>query len=99
MEAALGLARTGGRVVLVGAVSPTRPLAVDAEAVVRRLLSIRGLHNYVPADLVQAVDFLAQAESIYPLAELIGPQYPLAEADRAFEEAISGRSLRVGVRP
>src|SRR5262249_17652757 len=38
MEAALQGARVGGRIVFVGAVAPTRPLAVDGESIVRRML-------------------------------------------------------------
>jgi putative phosphonate catabolism associated alcohol dehydrogenase len=99
MEASLAAVRTGGRVVLVGAVSPTRPLSVDAESVVRRLLTIRGLHNYGPEDLVAAIDFLAQGVAKFPLAELIGTQFELKRVEEAFQEALTGRSLRVAVRP
>jgi alcohol dehydrogenase len=99
MEAALAAVRTGGRVVLVGAVSPTRPLVVDAEQVVRRLLTIRGLHNYVPADLAAAVRFLERAASKFPFGDLVGCRYGLDEVEKAFQDAISGRSLRIAVRP
>jgi len=99
MEASLAAVRTGGRVVFVGAVAPTRPLAVNAESVVRRLLTIRGLHNYVPEDLVTAVDFLDSAVATYPLVELVGAEFALERVNDAFQEALSGRSLRVAVRP
>jgi alcohol dehydrogenase len=99
MEAAVKAARTGGRIMLVGAVSPTRPLAIDPEGIVRRLLTIRGLHNYVPADLVTAVEFLELAAATYPFTGLIGRQFGLEAVEEAFQEAISGRSLRIAVRP
>ncbi|HEO72061.1 MAG TPA: alcohol dehydrogenase, partial [Candidatus Hydrogenedentes bacterium] len=38
--------RVGGRYILVGAVFPGAPVPIDVEQVVRRLLSIRGVHNY-----------------------------------------------------
>ena len=99
MEAALKAARIGGRIVFVGAVRPTRPLAVDAEQIVRRLLTIRGLHNYTPDDLVTAVDFLAAAVARFPFAEMISEPYPLEMIGEAFEAGREGKSLRVAVRP
>jgi alcohol dehydrogenase len=99
MAASLRALRIGGRVVFVGAVTPTPPLPIDPEQVVRRLLTIRGLHNYVPQDLADAVGFLAEAGSAFPFAALIGPPFPLSQADAAFAEALTGRFLRVAVRP
>jgi alcohol dehydrogenase len=99
MAASLRALRIGGRVVFVGAVAPTPPLPIDPEQVVRRLLTIRGLHNYVPEDLAAAVEFLAETESRFPFAELIGSPFPLSEIDAAFAEALTGRVLRVAVRP
>lgn len=99
MQMGLKLLRIGGHYVLVGAVFPSSPLALDPEAVIRRLLNIHGLHNYTPADLADAVAFLAQHHARYPFAELVADSFPLAEADRAFQHAIETRALRVAVRP
>ncbi len=99
MQMGLKLLRIGGHYVLVGAVFPSSPLALDPEAVIRRLLNIHGLHNYTPADLADAVAFLAQHHARYPFAELVTDSFPLAEADRAFQHAIETRALRVAVRP
>ena len=83
----------------VGAVFPTRPLKIDAEQIVRRLLTIRGLHNYMPEDLAAAIDFLSAAAPQYPFAELVSSPLPLSRVDEAFNEAIAGPSLRVAVSP
>src|SRR5262249_53141346 len=56
----LSLVRTGGTVVLVGAVFPGRPVPVAPEDVVRRNLTLRGVHNYAPQHLQTAVRFLEQ---------------------------------------
>ena len=53
--AALDILRTGGTVVWAGTVSPTDPVPVAPETIVRRCLTITGVHNYDPADLVAAV--------------------------------------------
>ena len=99
MRAALPLLRIGGRFVLVGSVFKSPDLAVNPEMVVRRLLTIRGLHNYTPRDLVAAVAFLAEHHAHYPFDELVEGTWPLEEAEAAFEHAITARALRVAVRP
>lgn len=99
MEASLSAVRTGGRVIFVGAVAPTRPIQVDAEQIVRRLLAIHGLHNYTPPDLIAAVDFHAAIAARFPFHELIVATFPLSQIDAAFQSALTGQSLRIAVRP
>ena len=98
MEAALKAARIGGRIVFVGAVRPTRPIPLDAEQLVRRVLTLRGLHNYTPDDLTAAVAFLDAARD-YPFAEFVSRPFPLNEAEAAFAAAQHGPALRTAVRP
>ena len=88
----------GGTLVLVGAVFPGPPVAVSMEQIVRRNLTIRGVHNYAPKDLLAAVEFLTAAQGRFPLQELVGPWYPLTEVAAAFDSARDRRHLRVGVR-
>jgi putative phosphonate catabolism associated alcohol dehydrogenase len=99
MEAGLELLRIGGRYVFVGAVFPGPPIPLSPEKVIRRLLSIHGLHNYGPEDLVAAVQFLTHHHKDFPFAELVKSTYPLAEVNAAFDHAISSRELRVAVIP
>jgi alcohol dehydrogenase len=99
MASSLRALRIGGRAVFVGAVAPTPPLAIDPEQVVRRLLTIRGLHNYIPADLADAVEFLTAACPQYPFETLVSRPFPLVEVEAAFAEALTGRTLRVAVKP
>ncbi len=97
IEAGLPLLRIGGRYVLVGAVFPGPPVSVSAEQIVRRWLSIHGVHNYAPQDLSRAVAFLAENHHRYPFDELVTRTFELSEADRAFQYAIKTRPLRVAV--
>mgnify|MGYP002621665990 FL=1 len=99
VEAAVPRLRIGGRYVLVGAVFPTRDVALSAEQVVRRLLRIEGVHNYTPADLRTAIDFLAANHERYPLADLVTGRFGLSEAESAFEHARSTKAPRVAVVP
>lgn len=95
----LELVRTGGSVVWVGAVSPLPPLPVDPESVVRRCLSLHGLHNYAPADLGAAAAFLTAHGASYPFAELVSARFPLTEAEAALRYATETRAVRVAVQP
>lgn len=96
-EQALPLLVTGGRYVVVGAVFSSRPVTLSAEMIVRNLLAIHGVHNYTPEDLAAALEFLADARTTFPFAELVSAPFPLLQADAAFEHAASGRSWRVAV--
>lgn len=88
----------GGTLVLVGAVFPGPPVAIFLDQIVRRNLTLRGVHNYAPKDLLAAVEFLLAAHGRFPLHELVGPWYPLKQVDQAFAAALDPRHLRVGVR-
>ena len=99
VEAALALVRVGATVVLAGTVLPTPAVALDPERVVRRTLTIIGVHNYAPADLVRAVDFLTHCGDAYPFAALAGESLALAEVERAFAQAHASPGTRVAVVP
>lgn len=99
VEAAIRAAGIGGRIVLVGSVSPSRAVEVDPERIVRRLLTIAGVHNYRPDDLQTAVNFLQDAHQKYPFASLVEKTWPLAEVQAAFEFAMQARPIRVAVKP
>lgn len=90
-------ARTGGTVILVGSVAHCEPLAVDPEQVVRRMLTIRGVHNYHPNDLQAAVSFLAGPGQQFPFASLVVENYPLDQAEEAFRSAHNHPGERVCV--
>lgn len=86
----------GGVLVLVGSVWSGPELPVRPEQLVQRLLTIRGVHDYAPRHLEQAVRFLAEAGRAYPFAEQVGAVFPLAEVDAAL---VHTGAPRVAVRP
>jgi len=98
IETGLKLLRIGGRYIWVGPVFPST-ITIMPEVVVRRLLRIEGVHNYTPADLIRALDFLAEASGQFPFADLVAARFPLAEADAAFRHAISTKAPRIAVVP
>jgi putative phosphonate catabolism associated alcohol dehydrogenase len=89
----------GGELVLVGAVSPTAAVPIEPEQIVRRLLKIRGVHNYAPHSLQLAVTFLTETHSVYPLASLVEQTFPLSRICDAVAYAVESRACRVGVDP
>ncbi len=91
--------RIGGLGVLVGSVSPADPVRLAAEDLVKRSLTLRGVHNYAPEDLAVAIDFLELFHHRYPFAELVTPAFSLDEIEAAFGHALSGKDLRVAIAP
>jgi len=98
-EEALARVRVGGRCLWVGAALPTRPVPVAPEAIVRRNLTIQGVHNYHPRDLAAALAFLVRHHGSYPFADLICDCVSLADADSAFHIAADSAAVRVAVTP
>ncbi len=98
VESAINAAGIGGKVVLVGSVSPSPPVSVDPERIVRRLLTIHGVHNYRPDDLQTAVGFLQQHHNRYPFANLVEKTFGLEEVNEAFRYALDQRPIRVAVK-
>ena len=95
--AALDVLRIGGTAVWVGAVSPTPPVPVFPEAIVRRCLTVTGVHNYAPQDLAAAVEFLAANHMRFPFAELVAKSFPLSDVNDAFQFAEAERPVRVAI--
>lgn len=98
METGLDMLAIGGIAVWVGAVYSQPATQINAEAIVRNLLTIKGLHNYTPDDLGYAIDFIAKNHSKYPFERLIGDEFPLENLSAAFETANSGKHYRVGIK-
>ena len=99
LEQGLGVLRTGGCMLMVGAVFPDRAAAIAPEQVVRKSLTIRGLHNYTPDDLKQAIVFLSESGGAYPFDDLVEGSFSLDAAADAFEYAERTRAFRVAVLP
>jgi alcohol dehydrogenase len=95
--AALEVLRIGGTAVWAGTVLPTDSVPVYPQTVVRRCLTITGVHNYAPADLAAAVAFLAANHERYPFAEQVWKTFPLTEVNEAFQFAEAEHPVRVAV--
>jgi putative phosphonate catabolism associated alcohol dehydrogenase len=97
-EALLPLVRIGGVIVLVGAVFPSRAVPMALEQIVRRCLTIRGIHNYAPWHLKAALDFLESARR-FPFQDLVAPWRPLVDLAETLDEVLPTEKARIGIRP
>ncbi|MGW2650653.1 zinc-binding dehydrogenase [Streptomyces sp. NPDC001393] len=66
-----------GVAVLAGAVLPDVPVELAPESVVRRHLSVVGVHNYEPRHLTAALSFLEETHDRFPWQELVAEPVPL----------------------
>ncbi|WP_316809175.1 zinc-binding dehydrogenase [Pedobacter agri] len=98
MEAGLAALNIGGIAVWVGAVFNTRKVQVDAESIVRRLITVKGLHNYNFDDFVYAVNFITQYHQKFPFKEIVSKEFELVQAQQAFDYAVKEKPLRVGIQ-
>lgn len=99
VAAGLAALAIGGVAVWVGSVFPSDPIPILPERIVRGLTTITGVHNYAPADLEDAVAFLARSGARLPFAELVGARLPLAQLDSALSRAAEQHEVRVAILP
>lgn len=98
MQTGLECLAIGGTAVWIGAVFPSKGITIDPENIIRRLLTIRGLHNYNFTDFEYAYDFMLANWNRYPFLQAIEKEFSLAEAQKAFTYAVANKPLRVGIR-
>jgi putative phosphonate catabolism associated alcohol dehydrogenase len=96
-QAVWPLIRTGGTLVLVGSVFPGPAMPIALEQVVRRHLTIRGIHNYAPHHLLNAVKFLSAAYTKYPFDRLVTEWISLNSIADAFGRGSHPDAIRIGV--
>lgn len=98
IEHSVNLLRIGGQLVLVGSVFPTRAAQMLPEQIVRKLLRIEGVHNYVPGDLAAAVEFLKIVSQQYPFESLVEAEIHLHDVSTEIVNLLDADHIRVAVR-
>lgn len=99
VTAGLATLRVGGVAVIAGTAAPGKPVELSPEGLVRRMLTIKGLHNYAPRDLVTAVNFLVENKDRFPFDAFRGESHGLSDINAAFEAATKSGGKRVSVVP
>lgn len=94
------LLKPGGVYMLVGMVHPNTKLDLTGEQVVRKCLTIVGIHNYQDRHLEYAVKFLTRSLHKFPFEYVLAPRkFTLDELPQAIEYAKEKHFPRVCVRP
>lgn len=99
IPAGLQMLRAGGTYVLGGVVNPEAFVQVDANLILRKLITLRGVHNYHPRNLVEALDFVVANRGRFPFHNLVQGKYRLHEVDQAMADAAERRVLRAAIVP
>jgi alcohol dehydrogenase len=99
MIPALESLRIGGHLVLAGAVFPVPPISVFPEQLIRRQITLRGVHNYRPKHLLEAVQFLTKHGLSFPFADLVSTWHDLSEVEALVKHGLPLNQVRLGVKP
>ena len=95
----LQMLRTGGRYVLGGLVNPGANVTMDANILLRRWITMRGIHNYHPRHLIQALDFVMANRKRFPFKDIVDAKFALKDLDAAFKRASERTVLRAAIVP
>ena len=91
--------RVGGRYVIGGLVNPGSTFTLDGNDILRGWVSIKGVHNYHPRHLIQALDFVMANRERFPFAELVDSKFTLEQVNEAFSSAAERSVLRAAIVP
>ena len=91
--------RTGGRYVIGGLVNPGADFKLDGNEILRKWITLKGIHNYHPRHLVQALDFVMANRDRFPFADIVDSKFSLEEIGEAFAKADDRSVLRAAIVP
>ncbi|MBM3951124.1 MAG: zinc-binding dehydrogenase [Rhodospirillales bacterium] len=95
----LKMVRVGGRYVLGGLVNPEAYVRIDANLILRKLVTLKGVHNYHPRHLIEALDFVAANRTRFPFHALVDAKFPLDQVGVAIKRAAERSVLRAAIVP
>ena len=98
IENSIKMLNIGGVCILIGSVYSQRDISLNAESIVRNILTIKGLHNYTHNDLAQAITFLSENKEKYPFEALVSKEFSIEQLDNAFDFADNEPCYRVGIQ-
>ena len=100
ISSGIRLLKTGGVYILVGMVHPNTNLELTGEQIIRKCLTLKGVHNYHDKHLEKAVEFLRQTVHKYPFDHVLAPQkFSLDQFLEAIDYAKKKEYPRVCIRP
>lgn len=99
VPAGISSLRVGGHYIWAGMVHPQTALTITGESIVKKCLTVRGVHNYSPEHLKTGIQFLAENHQRFPFRDLISPPLKLSQLNEAFTLTRERKWQRVAVRP
>lgn len=99
VTAGLKMLRVGGRYTLGGIVTPDANVMIDANIFVKKWITLKGIHNYHPKHLIQALDFVVANRERFPFREIVDSTFKLEDLNEAFAKASERSVLRAAVVP
>lgn len=91
--------RIGGHYVIGGLVNPDSNFSLDGNDILRKWITLKGVHNYHPRHLIQALDFVMSNRDRFPFGEIVDSKFSLDELDEAFARATDRTVLRAAIVP
>jgi len=91
--------RTGGRYVIGRLANPGSDFKLDGSEILKKWITLRGVHNYHPRHLIQALDFVMANRSRFPFADIVDSKFSLEELNEAFAKAAERSVLRAAIVP
>jgi putative phosphonate catabolism associated alcohol dehydrogenase len=91
--------RVGGRYVIGGLVNPNDTFTLDGNEILKNLITLKGVHNYHPRHLIQALDFVMANRTRFPFKDLVDSKFSLDQLNEAFTKAAERSVLRAAVIP
>ena len=91
--------RTGGRYVIAGLVNPGSDFKLDGNDISRKWITLKGVHNYHPRHLIQALDFVMSNRERFPFGDIVDSKFSLEQLDEAFAKAAERSVLRAAIVP
>lgn len=95
----LRMLRVGGRYTLGGIVTPGADVTLDANMFVKKWITLKGIHNYHPRHLIQALDFVVANRDRFPFRDIVDSRFRLDELNEAFQRAAERSVLRAAIVP
>ena len=89
----------GGRYIIAGLVKPNDEFMLDGNEVLRKWITLKGVHNYHPRHLIQALDFVMTNRKRFPFKDMVDAKFSLDELNEAFSKAADRSVLRAAIIP
>ena len=91
--------RAGGVYIIGGLANPGSDFTLDGSEILKKMITLTGVHNYHPRHLIQALDFVMANRRRFPFIDIVNSKFSLDEIDEAFTKADERLVLRAAIVP